>query len=274
MNEEEEKREVFRPADELSARHAYSRMLKAIEDFGLPTEARVRRKDTEFAKILEQIAVSNFGEQKARELLAAASTQIAKEPALWKEQKQEVLLVDIVARVANGFASDFGTAFDRLPKFQQDAIKCLCALHLNYSPKDFAYSHDKAVYLCGVSQIGKTTVFEWLRKKAPSFFVFRIVTAYELTRLFSSLGHAGIETYMNGKCLVIDEVGMEMQGKHFGTASDVVTDIIHERYRKGLLTHMTSNFLVDDLPYGIHIKNRIKQGCNLIVAKGATPFMR
>jgi len=194
------------------------------------------------------------------------------------QEKQMCMTVDeIKSRVreaTHGFAQMFGKTFAQLPIFQQEAIKAMCMHHVGYIPEGHTpYNFNKGVYIGGPSQVGKTSIFAYL-KKLPSFN-YRIVTSYQLSALAQSVGERGVvEEYSKGQHLVIDEVGWEELALVYGQRIDIVPLIIHARHGQGKITHYTSNFRVEDLRYEEHIKMRIRQGCNVIEAVGANPFMQ
>jgi DNA replication protein DnaC len=183
-----------------------------------------------------------------------------------------------VKLAANGFALQFGKTFEQLPSFQRKTIKAMAMLHLGYKPRDLeGLSFQKGVFLSGNSQIGKTSIFNYLRNIEG--FEFRIVTSYELVVMANSFQQQKLpidsivkEYGTKGKCLVIDEVGMEGKADY---GKDIVPQIIHMRYGRGLITHYTSNKSIEDLynRYEEHIVMRIKQGCNIIEAYN-DPFLK
>ena len=178
--------------------------------------------------------------------------------------------------VIAGFCKVFGHPhFSNLPDFQQEILKMMCAIHLGIIPTDGTkLNMHKGIFVAGAPQIGKTSVFVFL-KQTP-YFNFRLITSYKLKALCEEHGARAITEYgTRGKCLVIDEIGWEDKAVHFGNTIDAVAEVIHQRNERGLLTHMTSNMSLDTLKtrYQPHIVARIQKMCNLIEVKGATPFL-
>ena len=227
---------------------------------------------TNLRDLILSIAKNNCPEKYDEICLMYAGAQPYQKPVTGPAPEQ-LKAAAIVGKVVNMFLATFGYfGFAELPVFQQETMKALAMLHLGYRPQQSTdLNGSKAVYLCGKSQIGKTTVFEFL--KETGYFKYRIVTSYDLSMRGSADPAGVIADYSQGQYLVIDEVGMEQTAKHFGATHDVVAEIIHGRYSKGLHTHFTSNYDVDSLPYDHHIKMRIKQGCN-IIATNAEPFLK
>jgi len=183
---------------------------------------------------------------------------------------------DNANEVIKGFCKVFGMPhLSNLPLFQQDILKMMCAIHLGIIPKDGTQLNmKKGIFVAGAPQIGKTTVFVYL-KQTP-YFSFRLVTSYKLKALCEEHGARAIDEYGNkGQCLVIDEIGWEDKAVHYGNHIDAVAEVIHQRNERGLLTHMTSNMSIEALKgrYQPHIVARIQKMCNVIEVKGATQFL-
>ncbi len=55
-----------------------------------------------------------------------------------------------------------------------------------------------------------------------------------------------------------------MNANHYGTKLNVIEEVIEERYRKGLLTHLTTNLSEDDIldAYGDRVYSRLKSMVN------------
>lgn len=179
--------------------------------------------------------------------------------------------------VSQGFAKVFGLSqFSHLPPFQQQLLTMMCAIHLRVMPKNMSgFNMDKGIFVAGKPQIGKTSVFIYL--KSTNYFRYRVITGNQLFELCKSHGMAVINEYgTRGACLLIDEIGWEDAAQNYGSAKiDAVAEILHRRHARGLMTHITSNMSIDDLSerYQPHIVARIKSMCNIIEVKGQESFV-
>lgn len=182
---------------------------------------------------------------------------------------------EVSKKVCLGFAKIFGLSqFSHLPPFQKELLTIMCAVHLGIMPANGGnFNMNKGVFVAGKPQIGKTSVFVYL--KSTPYFSYRIVTGSKLMELCNSHGAAAMEEYgSRGKCLVIDEIGWEEVAQHYGTKIDAVAEVIHRRNARGLMTHITSNMPIEALKerYQPHIVARIERMCNVIEVKGADSF--
>lgn len=75
--------------------------------------------------------------------------------------------------------------------------------------------------------------------------------------------------------LFIDEFGREAKrGKVYGSEVTPVIDLLFERHRRGAVTHITSNFLLETLSsdemYGKMLGDRFREMFNFIELKGSS----
>lgn len=177
-----------------------------------------------------------------------------------------------------GFAKVFGLPVNGLPFFQQDMLAMMCAIHIKAGlpyplkmqmPRPFSAS--KGIFVAGAPQIGKTSVFVYL-KRLP-YFRYRIVTSEQLRSQTEKYGASVADNYAKGEVLVIDEVGWERPALSYGNKIDIVAEIIHARHAAGRITHMASNMTLEQLRerYDPHIVARIENTCNVLLAVGAKP---
>jgi len=97
--------------------------------------------------------------------------------------------------------------------------------------------------------------------------MFPIVHAKKISGEYTKNGYDTIFHYSMLYNLCIDDIGAETElASHFGNKTNVIGQIIEERYEHALLTHFTTNLTEERLHevYGDRVYSRIKETCNLI----------
>lgn len=113
---------------------------------------------------------------------------------------------------------------------------------------------------------------------------FHFVTALELVNLFNRVsrdehqsgGSRIILHYGNlPKDLIIDDMGEEPEGKHYGDKRDVISEVLSARYnlwkRSGIRTHITTNIVTDEAmlaKYGDRIMDRLLEMNRVLPVEG------
>ena len=143
--------------------------------------------------------------------------------------------------------------------------------------KDFAGSLSKGIALVGYFGCGKSLIMESYAR----FINYRIdhsqmrMPKYDFltsSKLFNKVRQDGIEPFAVG-AMIIDEIGRESKvAKVWGNESLPVVDVLFERHRRGVITHMTANFTLEDLKcddmYGEMLGDRFEEMFNFIVMNG------
>jgi DNA replication protein DnaC len=149
----------------------------------------------------------------------------------------------------------------------------------------------KGIYLYGPIGCGKTSLMQFFRhNQANSFAVFSV---QEIAGEFSKHGHDAIlrfkksipssdyfKTYGQteiGACF--DDLGTEVDKKHFGNEANVMSEIILCRYGfKGLhsKTHFTANLNSNDIEerYGPRVRSRLREMANIVSFMDEAPDRR
>lgn len=140
----------------------------------------------------------------------------------------------------------------------------------------------KGIYLTGTVGIGKTEVLMHFSKTLPfkhgyyynnGYEIF--VTAAQMASEYSQTGDLALSKYINSKTLLIDDIGREPQGVHYGGKLEVVEHVLAGRYhlskRERVVTHVSTNIVDAELieeRYGNHIRSRFKEMFNKIYWNG------
>lgn len=92
---------------------------------------------------------------------------------------------------------------------------------------------------------------------------------------YSQTGDLALSKYINSKTLLIDDIGREPQGVHYGGKLEVVEHVLAGRYhlskRERVVTHVSTNIVDAELieeRYGNHIRSRFKEMFNKIYWNG------
>lgn len=150
---------------------------------------------------------------------------------------------------------------------------------------------DKGIMLFGGVGVGKTTLMKKLFKNQHQSFIIKmcrevedeyaqdgdsILTAYGHVRQASfngdPFGHRSL-----GYCF--DDLGTEPMGKYYGKQSNVMAEIILNRYDRDVpfnQTHLTTNLTIEEVKerYGSRVTDRMRQMFNLIGFKSDAPSRR
>lgn len=152
-----------------------------------------------------------------------------------------------------------------------------------------SYSFKKGLLIHGSVGTGKTTIFKALRSMIAniSFYnptkeypylsclagCFEIVSANEIVRRFSIKGNE-IFTANNAeiinKATCLDDVGTETEAAYYGQKTNIIAEILQERYEKGTLTHISSNLNATAFKdaYGLRVYDRMRSMFNDIPLTG------
>lgn len=153
-----------------------------------------------------------------------------------------------------------------------------------YATEYFTTEKDnKSILLMGPVGTGKTEFFKQVRSefytKEGNFVspdatgmknkYFQIVDAQDIVDKFNEVGN-GYHQYFTYHPLVIDDIGSEFEGVHYGNKISPIQDIIMRRYKLGLPTHFTTNLNKEELAskYGDRIMDRLREMCVVKVLDG------
>lgn len=135
----------------------------------------------------------------------------------------------------------------------------------------------KGLILMGTVGNGKTRFFQEVYKEfygdnttGVKSKIFTIMDANDIVEEFSKNGSSYLNNYQYHHPLVIDDLGSESLGFHYGKSLNVLAELITFRYRKELITHFTTNLDKDELTekYGARIMDRIREMCTVIHYSG------
>lgn len=138
---------------------------------------------------------------------------------------------------------------------------------------DVFENYKEGVLLMGATGTGKSIIFEGLRRilhhQDKRRFIIKDIL--DIVRDYNVGGSATLQQYQQVQNLVIDDLGREQHGKHYGNEINIVDELIQIRYNKFInehaLTHFTSNLNVKEieLKYDIRTCQRIGEMCRVIV---------
>lgn len=147
--------------------------------------------------------------------------------------------------------------------------------------KSCIYKPDKGLLLQGPVGCGKTTLMQMFRFNQVSSYA--VISSRTVSYEFSKNGYDGINRYFGllttsdiykscgqgfvGVCF--DDIGTEIDKKHYGNESNVMAEILLNRYDNKALagkTHLTTNLSIDQIGerYGDRVKSRFKEMFNQV----------
>lgn len=143
------------------------------------------------------------------------------------------------------------------------------------------HSFEKGICLFGGVGVGKTTILKMLSRNQVQSYVVKMCRAVEDE--FSKQGDDILAIYGNlrqtatnsdpfghqvlGYCF--DDLGTEPMGKHYGKETNVMAEVLLNRYDNDLpfyMTHITTNLSVEEIKarYGTRVTDRMRQMFNLL----------
>lgn len=148
----------------------------------------------------------------------------------------------------------------------------------------------KGLLLVGPVGAGKSHLMRFFKFNAKQSY--RVISARKIENDYSSTegGEDVIEFYSTDRTidphtnifgsrslsLCIDDLGTEMEGRHFGKSRNVLAEVIQNRYDAGLVTHITANLDRAGLEtaYGSRVVDRLREMVHLVEFKPDTPSRR
>lgn len=144
---------------------------------------------------------------------------------------------------------------------------------------EFIGSLTKGIALVGYYGCGKSLLMEAYSRLINTRIDYhekRMIKYDFITsqNLFSKVKEDGMAPFIAGN-MILDELGREAKvSKQWGNEALPVADVLFERHRKGLLTHITANFTLEDLSgdemYGEMLGDRFKEMFNFIHMGGGS----
>lgn len=125
----------------------------------------------------------------------------------------------------------------------------------------------KGILLIGAIGGGKTVLMESFIDifNEISGKVMMGINSKDLVEIKEKYGNP----YLSKRPLFIDDIGKEQTTINtYGTVSKPMEDLINDRYKTAGLTFGTSNLRLEDMPYNLHTKDRMKQMFNILILPG------
>ncbi|MBK8516100.1 MAG: ATPase [Saprospiraceae bacterium] len=179
--------------------------------------------------------------------------------------------------------------------FQEDK-KVLMLLYGYYTGdpqlcKFYSIDLNKGLFLTGRTGVGKTVHIRLLRRFLDIKERFKIKTCHQLSLEYMEQGSNVLMLYGRNyvdyidrnninQSYCFDDLGTEVEVKHYGTQTNVMAQVILMRYNlfqnNKVLTHFTSNLTADQIEkyYGDRVRSRLKEMCNWIEYSSDSPDKR
>lgn len=147
---------------------------------------------------------------------------------------------------------------------------CNYAIRDAYNCKKMGIDPAKGLLLSGPVGCGKTSLMKLLRHLVPHQRSYEVIPSRNVVFAFNHLGYKTISQYGDHGFLCFDDLGVEPSGRHYGTESNVMGEIILSRYElllsHKIKTHITTNLNAQELEdrYGNRVRSRMREMFNLI----------
>lgn len=132
----------------------------------------------------------------------------------------------------------------------------------------------KGILLTGPIGCGKTSLMK-LFSEFPGTSLFEVKSSRQISGAFMKKGFPIISTYgRKRETICFDDLGTEQSLKYFGNDTNVMAEILLERYDLftawGVKTHGTTNLSASELEriYGNRIRSRMRESFNLVTMTG------
>jgi len=135
----------------------------------------------------------------------------------------------------------------------------------------------KGILLSGPVGCGKTSLINIMKYLTPVAHKFSVKSCRDISLEFIKDGYEVIHRYANAKLYnaepkfyCFDDLGIENNLKYYGNECNVMAEIILSRYdifiAKKIPTHITTNLSASEIEmhYGIRVRSRLRELCNLI----------
>ncbi len=176
-----------------------------------------------------------------------------------------------------------------IDEFNEGIIKELCLYFTG--DKRTKLDLNKGIFLYGGVGCGKTTLMSFFRNNQANSYA--LISSRQISYEFAKHGHEAIFRYKGllatsdiyktfgqgsiGVCF--DDLGTEVDKKHYGNESNVMAEILLNRYDikdlKGK-THITTNLNQDQIEerYGIRVRSRMREMFNVLIFDTKSPDRR
>lgn len=132
----------------------------------------------------------------------------------------------------------------------------------------------KGILLSGPIGCGKTSLMK-LFGEFPGAYTFEVHSSRQIAGAFMKMGFPLINRYgRKAETICFDDLGTEQSLKYFGNETNVMAEILLERYDLftswGVKTHGTTNLSASELEsiYGNRIRSRMRESFNLVTMTG------
>lgn len=135
----------------------------------------------------------------------------------------------------------------------------------------------KGIILSGPVGCGKTSLLNIMKYLTPAGHKFSVKPCRDISFEFIKDGYQVIDKYANGrlytsdpKIYCFDDLGVENNLKYYGNECNVMAETLLSRYdifiSKRIPTHITTNLSASEIEqhYGIRVRSRLREMCNLI----------
>jgi len=172
----------------------------------------------------------------------------------------------------------YGTKF-RIISDDHPVIYRLISYFLKDEQTAFQFGIDleKGILLAGPVGCGKTTIMNVMKHLTKAENKFSVKPCRDISIEFINEGYSVIQNYSIGKqyhreqrIYCLDDLGIENNLKYYGNEYNVIGEVLLSRYdifiSRRIPTHVTTNLSASEIEaqYGIRVRSRLRELCNLI----------
>lgn len=163
--------------------------------------------------------------------------------------------------------SDYGVLYKLIAYFLKDEATAY----------QYGINLEKGILLAGPVGCGKTSIMNIMKYLTPTGNKFYVKPCRDLSFEFIQDGYQVIHKYATGrlehsdpKIICFDDLGVENNLKYYGNECNVMAEVMLSRYdifiSKRIPTHITTNLSASEIEnhYGIRVRSRLREMCNLI----------
>jgi len=230
---------------------------------------------------IQKILFEKRKEKAGKIRLAEYTKKLSEEPIIYLPKKDEYL---------KGFEQKSGLLIDN---YNEKIINNLCGYFSGEESKE--YDLKKGILLFGGVGCGKTSLMTWFKVNIINPYL--VISCRQVSYDYSEHGSESIKRYNGliksnsyerpnvqfGVCF--DDLGTEDDKKHFGNQSNVMADILLNRYDKLKIgdksylqakTHITTNLSRKEIieKYGSRVESRLDEMFNIFMFDKTNPDRR
>jgi len=164
------------------------------------------------------------------------------------------------------------TSFDWGDSQDEKSVKSI----IDYFHGEGELIKTKGIFIRGKLGSGKTMTFRILQQMRGINIALN--TTASIVSDYNEGGDEAIKRFKREKVRILDDLGAERLGRHYGSEVNIIAEVILARYdlfqRDGTVTHFTTNLSNDQIKelYGARVYDRLIEMCSVVTLGGSNDF--